>query len=216
MKFHFHNIIFYDMIQDVFKYKNNIIGVGMNNKTDFLTGKCLVAMPNILDERFSQSLIYICSHNQEGAMGFIVNKKIKEFSFTDLATQLPITPLQPIAPIDLHHGGPLEKIRGFVLHTTDYIKNDTLVINDQIALSSSIDIITDIAFGIGPKDNLIALGYSSWSAKQLENEIKNNNWLVITPNTELVFRTKDEDKWQKAIDEIGIDINRLSYTTGHA
>ena len=216
MKFHFHNIIFYDMIQDVFMDKNNIIGVGMNNKTDFLTGKCLVAMPNMTDEHFAQTLIYICSHSTEGAMGFIVNKKIKEFSFADLATQLPVTPIHPIMPIDLHAGGPLEKIRGFVLHSTDYIKNDTVVIDKNIAISSSIDILTDIAFGIGPKDNLIALGYSSWTANQLENEIKNNNWLITTPDTELVFRTKDEDKWQKAMDEIGIDINRLSYTPGHA
>ena len=188
----------------------------MNNKTDFLTGKCLVAMPHMTDEHFAQTLIYICSHNQEGAMGFIVNKKIKEFSFADLATQLPINPISPIAPIDLHQGGPLEKIRGFVLHTTDYIKNDTLVIDKNIAISSSIDILTDIAFGIGPKDNLIALGYTSWKADQLENEIKNNNWQIITPDTDLVFRTKDEDKWQKAMLEIGIDLSRLSTDFGHA
>lgn len=200
----------------VFKSKNNIIGVGMKDKTDFLTGKCLVAMPNMTDENFAKTLIYICSHSKDGAMGFILNKKIKEFSFADLATQLPINPIQPIAPLDLHQGGPLEKIRGFVLHTTDYIKNDTLIIDENIAISSSIDILTDIAFGIGPKDNLIALGYSSWKAEQLESEIKNNNWLIIPPNTELVFRTKDEDKWEKALDEIGIDINRLSYTLGHA
>ena len=188
----------------------------MNSKTDFLTGKCLVAMPNMLDERFSGSLIYICSHTKDGAMGFVVNKKIKEFSFADLATQLPITPLHPIEPIELHQGGPLEKIRGFVLHSTDYVKNDTLVIDDNIAVSSSIDIITDIAFGVGPKENLIALGYSSWGPQQLENEIKNTSWLIMTPNTELVFRTKDEEKWQKAIDEIGIDISRLSSESGHA
>ena len=188
----------------------------MNNKTDFLTGKCLVAMPNMTDEHFAHSLIYICSHTTDGAMGFIVNKKIKEFSFADLATQLPINPIQPIAPMDLHQGGPLEKIRGFVLHTTDYVKKDTVVIDENMAISSSIDILTDIAFGIGPKDNLIALGYSSWTANQLETEIKNNNWLIVTPDTDLVFRTKDEDKWQKAIDELGIDINHLSYTAGHA
>lgn len=200
----------------VFKSKKKIAGVGMNNKTDFLIGKCLVAMPNMTDERFAQTLIYICSHSSEGAMGFIVNKKIKKFSFADLATQLPIIPLQPIAPLDLHQGGPLEKIRGFVLHSTDYIKKDTMVIDENIAVSSSIDIITDIAFGIGPKENLIALGYTSWGAEQLEREIKNNDWLIMTPNTDLVFKTKDEEKWQKAIDEIGIDINRLSTYAGHA
>ncbi len=183
---------------------------------NYLTGKCLISTPNMEDERFSQTLIYICSHSKEGAMGFVVNKKIKEFSFADLANQLPINTLRPIEPLALHQGGPLEKVRGFVLHTTDYIKPDTVVIDGQIAVSSSIDVITDIAFGNGPKDNLIALGYASWAPKQLESEIINNSWLVTTPTPELVFRTKDEDKWQRAMDSIGIDIDRLCCYTGHA
>ena len=91
------------------------------NDGNYLTGKCLAAMPNMDDERFANSLIYICSHTKDGAMGFVVNKKIKEFSFADLANQLPISTLKPIEPIDLHQGGPLEKFRGFVLHSTDYI-----------------------------------------------------------------------------------------------
>ena len=182
----------------------------------FFTGKCLIAMPCLKDERFEHTLIYICSHTERGAMGFVVNKKIKEFSFSDLASQLPIANINPSIPIELHQGGPLEKVRGFVIHSTDYIKEDTVVIDDKIAISSSIDIITDIAFGIGPKDNLIALGYASWAPKQLEQEIANNYWMVINPTSELVFRTKDEDKWQKALDELGIDMNRLSDTCGHA
>lgn len=185
-------------------------------KHDFLTGKCLVAMPNMGDERFDNSLIYICSHSENGAMGFVVNKKIKEFSFTDLANQLPIANISPVVPIDLHQGGPLEKVRGFVLHSTDYVKEDTVVIDDDIAVSSSIDIITDIAFGIGPKDNLIALGYASWAPNQLEQEIINNAWMVVKPTPELVFRTKDEDKWQKAMSDLGIDIARLSAVCGRA
>lgn len=183
---------------------------------NYLTGKCLISMPNLQDERFAETLVYICSHNKDGAMGFIVNKRIKEFSFADLANQLPINTLRPIEPIDLHQGGPLEKVRGFVLHSTDYIKDDTIVIDEKIAISSSIDIITDIAFGTGPKDNLIALGYASWAPQQLENEIINNSWLVTTPTPELVFHTKDEEKWQKALDSLGIDFNRLSFRQGHA
>ncbi|MBO5442314.1 MAG: YqgE/AlgH family protein [Alphaproteobacteria bacterium] len=186
------------------------------NDGNYLTGKCLAAMPNMDDERFANSLIYICSHTKDGAMGFVVNKKIKEFSFADLANQLPISTLKPIEPIDLHQGGPLEKIRGFVLHSTDYIKSDTIVIDESIAVSSSIDIITDIAFGNGPRENLIALGYASWAPQQLEKEIINNSWLVTTPTPELVFRTKDEEKWQKAIDSLGFDINYLSSKAGRA
>ena len=107
-------------------------------------------------------------------------------------------------------------MRGFVLHSTDYIKPDTVVIDDKIAISSSIDIITDIAFGTGPKENLIALGYASWAPQQLENEIVNNSWLVANPTPELVFRTKDEEKWQKAIESLGIDLTRLIAKAGHA
>jgi putative transcriptional regulator len=183
---------------------------------NYLTGKCLIAMPNMEDERFAKSLVYICSHTKDGAMGFVVNKKIKEFSFADLANQLPINTIKPIEPIELHHGGPLEKVRGFVIHSTDYVKGDTIVISDNIAVSSSIDIITDIAFGLGPKENLIALGYASWAPQQLEREIMNNSWLVTQPDTELVFKTKDEEKWQKAIESIGIDINHLSNFSGRA
>lgn len=186
------------------------------SKENYLTGKCLVSMPNMQDERFADTLIYICSHSKDGAMGFVVNKKIKEFSFADLANQLPINTLRPIEAIDLHQGGPLEKVRGFVLHSTDYVKEDTIVIDDKIAVSSSIEIITDIAFGTGPKDNLIALGYASWAPQQLEKEIINNTWLVTNPTPELVFRTKDEEKWQKAIDSLGIDLNRLCARQGHA
>lgn len=184
--------------------------------SDSLVGKCLIAMPCIQDERFADTVIYICSHTKEGAMGFVVNKKIKEFSFADLATQLPITNIKPVLPIDLHQGGPLEKVRGFVLHSTDYIKEDTVVIDEKIAISSSIDVITDIAFGVGPKDNLIALGYASWAPNQLEQEIVNNSWLVMSPTPELVFRTKDEDKWKKAMEDLGIDLTRLSTACGRA
>lgn len=185
------------------------------NNGNYLTGKCLVSMPNMEDERFAETLIYICSHTKDGAMGFVVNKKIKEFSFADLANQLPISTLKPIEPIDLHQGGPLEKVRGFVIHSTDYVKEDTIVIDEKIAVSSSIDIITDIAFGLGPKENLIALGYASWAPQQLEQEILNNTWLVTNPTPELVFRTKDEEKWNKAVESLGIDITRLSSKLGH-
>lgn len=159
--------------------------------------------------------LYLLALQRRGN-GFRCEQKIKEFSFADLANQLPINTIHPIEPIDLHQGGPLEKVRGFVLHSTDYIKPDTVVIDDKIAVSSSIDIITDIAFGTGPKENLIALGYASWAPQQLESEIVNNSWLVANPTPELVFRTKDEEKWQKAIESLGIDLSRLVAKAGHA
>lgn len=186
------------------------------SKENYLTGKCLVSMPNMQDERFADTLIYICSHSKDGAMGFVVNKKIKEFSFADLANQLPINTLRPIEAIDLHQGGPLEKCAALCCTPPIMSKKTLSSLTTKIAVSSSIDIITDIAFGTGPKDNLIALGYASWAPQQLEKEIINNTWLVTNPTPELVFRTKDEEKWQKAIDSLGIDLNRLCARQGHA
>lgn len=181
-----------------------------------LTGKCLISSPYLEDEHFARSVVYICSHSHEGAMGFIVNKKIEEFSFADLAGQIPLSHGIPPLRIDLHQGGPLERIRGFVLHSTDYVKPDTVVIDNDIAVSSSIDIINDIAYGSGPKDNIIALGYSSWKPQQLEQEIMNNDWLISESVPELLFRTKDEEKWEKALNSIGIDASNLSNFSGRA
>ncbi len=184
----------------------------------YLTGKCLVSMPQLNgDENFSRSVVYICMHGPEGAMGLVVNKQLKEFYFADLVSQFNISSATlPTEPIILHQGGPLERIRGFVLHSLDYKKEGTLAIDDRFAVSSSIGVLSDIAFGQGPRYNLIALGYSSWSPKQLEKEIIGNCWLVTEPSAELLFKTKDEEKWQRAMDELGIDINRVSLFSGRA
>lgn len=181
-----------------------------------LTGKCLISSPFMQDEPFSKTVIYICSHTKDGAMGFIINKKLENISFADLAAQLPIGHYNNTRQIDIYNGGPLEKIRGFVIHTTDYIKNDTVIVDKQFAVSSSVDIITDIAFGLGPRDNIIALGYASWGPQQLEQEIMNNNWVVCSPGTDLVFHTKDEEKWEAALHTAGIDAGQLSQTSGRA
>lgn len=182
----------------------------------YLTGKCLISMPRSDDDYFSHSLIYVCSHNQDGAFGFIVNKTIDDISFNDLSTQLATQRISTENKINLHHGGPLEKVRGFVLHSTDYIKQDTIIIDNNIAISSSIEILNDIATGDGPQQNIIALGYASWAPMQLEDEIKNNVWLIADANLDLVFNTKDEDKWQAAIKSLGFDVIQLSPVSGNA
>ena len=180
-----------------------------------LAGKCIAAMPWIEDERFEKSLIYICSHTKNGAVGFIFNQKLKEFSFSDLAYSLPIDHRKIVDYVDLYQGGSIEKIRGFVLHSPEYSREDTIIIKDQMAISSSVDTLTDIAFGIGPKEKLVVLGYAAWGPNQLEKEIINNSWLVTESSSDLIFRTKDEDKWQKAVDESGIDLSRIITTTGN-
>lgn len=186
----------------------------MNN--DYLIGKCLVAMPNMTDERFEHSVVYLCAHNQEGAMGFVINKQIREFYFSDLVSQFNIGNVVPVAPIILHKGGPLEQIRGFVLHSNDYHCEGTIAVDDKISVSSSLAVLNDIAFGAGPFYNLVALGYSSWSPKQLETEIINNDWLVAEATHELLFKTPDEYKWQRAIDEFDFNVNDICLRTGRA
>ena len=188
----------------------------MNNNFD-LVGKCLVAMPHLDDESlFSKSIVYVCAHNKDGAMGFIVNKQLSEFYFSDLMNQLNMPYSSQLESIILHKGGPLEQIRGFVLHSNDYKCKGTLSINTDYAVSSSLEVLHDVAFGKGPAYNLIALGYSSWMPNQLESEIIGNDWLVTNASTDLLFRTPDVDKWQKAIDEIGFDINDVTLRTGRA
>ena len=181
-----------------------------------LAGKCLISAPSLQNEPFAKSVIYICSHTPNGTMGFMINKKIKEFSFSDLATQMPIDFKQPIAPIDLYQGGPLDKVRGFVIHSTDYTKGESIAPGGGIAISSSMEILADIAIGFGPKETLIALGYANWAPNQLEQEIINNQWFVAPASPELVFRTKDEEKWQTAINAIGIDLSRFTDVFGRA
>lgn len=185
-------------------------------KNNFLTGKFLVSMPDAEDDMFNQSVIYICSHGKEGAMGFIINKKLDWATFVDLSVPLPSRPVVDLNSIFLHHGGPIEKVRGFVLHSPDYFKNGTFKIDNNVAISSSMDILTDIACGKGPQKNIIAMGYAGWNPQQLEYEIMANRWLVMPSNPEIMFNTPDEFKWERALDETGVDLARFVNTIGHA
>ncbi|MBP5352482.1 MAG: YqgE/AlgH family protein [Alphaproteobacteria bacterium] len=181
-----------------------------------LTGKFLVSLPALDDAGvFGQSVVYICSHGRNGAMGVIINKRLDEFSFADLTMQLPVKNYAKLSEVSLYAGGPLEKVRGMVLHSADYVRDGTIIIGNGIAVSSTSEIISDIAFDQGPEDKLVALGYSFWAPQQLEHEIYNNDWLVIDAGRELIFRTKDEEKWQRALDESGIKLDRFVNVTGH-
>ncbi len=182
----------------------------------YLTGKFLVSTSKIDDESFRKSVIYICSHGQEGAMGFMINKKLKDFSLSDLAVPLDAQRFENLEQMFLYQGGPLEKIRGFVLHSSEYLKPGTFQVDDHVSVSSSLDILKDIAYGIGPQENLVALGYCSWEPNQLERELINNDWLVADSSNEILFHTEDELKWDRAMDETKIELNRFVFETGHA
>lgn len=182
-----------------------------------LMGKFLVAMPNLNDSGvFERSVVYVCSHTNRGAMGLIINKPLEKYTFSDLTMQLPLKNYERLNEVSIYTGGPLEQVRGMVLHSTDYMREGTVEIADGIAVSSTNEIIADIAFDKGPDDKLVALGYSFWQPKQLESEIYNNNWLVIDADRELLFRTKDAEKWQRAIDESGIRLDSFVGITGHS
>ena len=172
----------------------------MINKIDIkdLSGKCLISSPYI-DDEFSGSVIYICSHGIDGAMGFIINKRIKEFSFKDLAIELPTGFGDFSASINLYQGGPMEIAKGFVLHSSEYHITDSLNTGGGITVSSSLEVLQDILLGNGPKQKIIALGYSGWAPNQLEKEIANNRWLITDATPELVLGSDDNNKFSQAL-----------------
>lgn len=182
-----------------------------------LTGKLLVAMPGMRDPRFSQSVIYICSHDSAGAMGLIVNKPTAHVTWQDVLAQMEDVPSQDLDVPIIRRGGPVETGRGFVLHSGEYRSPlQTLDVADGIALTATRDILEDMAAGKGPQKAMLMLGYSGWGKDQLEGEIADNGWLTCAGTSELVFDLADDRKWQAAVASLGIDPLGLSATAGRA
>lgn len=182
----------------------------------YLTGQLLVAMPQMLDARFARTVIYLCAHTEDGAMGLVVNKVMENIRFPDLLEQLDLTPAVPGRDIRVHFGGPVETGRGFVLHSSDYVQDATMMIDDNIALTATTDILKDIADGEGPRNSLLALGYAGWGPGQLDAEIRANGWLSVAADDGLVFASETGMIWQLALAKMGIDISMLSGDAGHA
>src|SRR6267143_3384675 len=193
-------------------------------KRGYLDGQMLIAMPSMRDERFSRSLIYVCAHSSEGAMGIIVNQLAANVTFPDLLVQLDVIPAadliqlpQRAGTVKVLKGGPVETGRGFVLHSADFfIENSTLPIDDGVCLTATLDILKAIARGDGPASAVLALGYASWAPKQLETEIQENSWLHCAADSELIFGNDVDGKYEKALKKIGIDLGMLSSEAGHA
>jgi putative transcriptional regulator len=182
----------------------------------YLTGQLLVAMPQMRDPRFTRSVIYMCAHNAEGAMGLVVNRRVGSITFSDLLTQLGIGPNRRNDEIRVHFGGPVEQGRGFVLHSTDYAQAGTLRVDDLVALTATLDILKEIAAGGGPRRSILALGYAGWGPGQLDQEIQANGWLSVAADESLVFDDDLDQKWERAIGKIGVDFSKLSSDSGHA
>lgn len=188
----------------------------INAESGYLEGQLLIAMPAMTDERFERAVIYMCAHNEEGAMGLIVNKVLDSISFDELLSQLDIEPAQSDAVPRIHFGGPVESGRGFVLHSADYIQDSSIVVDDNTALTATVDILRDLAAGGGPKQKLLAIGYAGWGPGQLESEIHENAWLHAPVSDELLFGGDDGSKWDRALKSLGVDISLLSGTAGRA
>lgn len=190
----------------------------------YLDGQMLIAMPTMADENFARSVIYMCAHSTEGAMGIVINQPAANINFPKLLVQLDVIPAKDAIQLPskaeavrVMKGGPVETGRGFVLHTADFfLKDSTLPIDDGMCLTATLDILAEIAKGGGPENAILALGYAAWSAGQLETEIQDNGWLHCAADPDLIFGSDAEKKYDKALRKIGINPAMLSSEAGHA
>jgi len=187
-----------------------------NQSAQYLTGQLLVAMPGLEDPNFAKTVVYICAHSEEGAMGLVINRAMDALTFPEMLEQLNIPHTPDADSIQVQFGGPVEAGRGFVLHTSDYLQDSTLPIDDHVSLTATIDILKAIAEGRGPDHCLLTLGYAGWSPGQLDDEMLANGWLTVEADESLVFDTQLEQKWDKAIEKLGIDLTLLSVEAGHS
>ncbi|MEM8811507.1 MAG: YqgE/AlgH family protein [Pseudomonadota bacterium] len=196
----------------------------MSEEIDYLNGQLLIAMPGLDSTRFGRTVIYMCVHSEDGAMGIVLNQVAEQVSFPDLLGQLHVIDADKVqelpTQVDGMHvfkGGPVETGRGFVLHSDDYfLQNATLPIEGGICLTATLEILKAIAEDRGPENALLALGYAGWAPGQLETEIQNNGWLTCPTETDLVFDSDVDGKYDRALSLLGIDIGALSSQAGHA
>ncbi|MEO0620330.1 MAG: YqgE/AlgH family protein [Pseudomonadota bacterium] len=201
------------------KTSDDVAGGETTDGADYLDGHILIAMPAMADERFERSVIYMCAHTDDGAMGIILNKRAEHIDFTELLDQLDLLEEATTKPDDVsvHVGGPVETGRGFVLHSTDYHSdNSTMTIDEDVSLTATVDILRAIADGKGPDQAILALGYAGWSAGQLESEIQANGWLSCPSNAEIVFGQDVDAKYDQALSSIGVNEAFLVADAGHA
>jgi putative transcriptional regulator len=184
--------------------------------TRYLSGQFLIAMPAMSDPRFERTVIYLCAHNSDGAMGLVINRLVESLTFPDLLSQLGIESGTAPDKIRVHFGGPVETGRGFVLHSAEYLQDSSLKVDEAVALTATVDILRDMASGQGPRQSLLALGYAGWGPGQLDQEIQANGWLTVDADESLLFDPGLETKWERAIGKLGFDISSLSGEAGHA
>ncbi len=186
------------------------------SKFHSLANHFLIAMPALADPHFHHTVTYICEHNEEGAMGIIINRTLP-LTIGEVLEQMKIVPSNSLdTTLPIHDGGPVKREHGFVLHTPAGAWETSLVISDELALTTSLDILSAIAYQEGPRRALISLGYAGWGAGQLEEEMAQNAWLSGPADIGILFDTPLEDRWQAAAALLGVDLGRLSSEIGHA
>ena len=188
-----------------------------DDQNGYLVGNLLVATPLVVTPAFSHAVILICEHSKNGAMGIIINHIIENISYKDLFDQLAIEKENFVEKLPVHYGGPVEINRGFIIYPYEPEKYpETLIKVGNIAISSSIHILRDIATGNGPKERILALGYAGWGAGQIEVEIAANSWISVPASNDIIFSKDNLGKWKKAAESNGIDISKLTSEVGHA
>ncbi len=213
------------MIKNITVAKQKIIPSGLNPdanygvgyRTGSLAGKFLVASPalSMQESCFTRSVIYVCAHNESGAMGVIINYAIENVKIDDVMEQVNIKTKAPYG-LPVYFGGPVENNRGFIIHSDDYLADGVIARHDGVVVTSNAEVLQAIADGVGPKSLLLALGYSGWTAGQLEAEMESGSWIVVSANKQLLFETDNDMKWALAIASLGFDVGNLSSVVGHA
>ncbi len=196
----------------------------MMTDSSYLDGQLLIAMPTMTDRRFQRSVVFMCMHSSDGAMGLIINQRARKIGFGDLMKQLDIVGPEAseeqadrLEEMTVHVGGPVSAERGFVLHSRDYfVEDSSMRINGGYCLTATVDILRAIAGGRGPERSILALGYAGWSPGQLENEIQANGWLHCPADPDIVFECDIDEKYNRALARLGIDPTHLVSAAGHA
>ncbi len=189
-------------------------------KDAYLTGKLLLAMPAMGDPRFHRAVIFMCAHSEDGAMGLVINHGLPGVELEQLLEQLGMTSdiqidLKQLS-LPLLAGGPVDSVRGFLLHSGEFSQADTVKINEFYSITGTIEALRDVARGNGPENVLFILGYAGWGPGQLEHELQDNAWLVTEPDSKIIFGIPNDEKWEKAVQKLGFEPGMLSGAAGHA